>query len=171
MWLFYLSLNFNSTFMIFTTWKHLNVVLSLKLNSPFAIFAVRKRCRTYIFFEKYKQSQLNNVPITRISLERRWSSRTFRYGYLVTTSPQSLVLPSAASSLAGWITDFGSPQLPWCDGRCVQDPGTHSPRHADSRLLVTPTSCRRVAAYNPNWDRLIRIRSRSLLRCPLYRPL
>ena len=25
------------------------------------------------------------------SLERRWSSRTFRYGYLVTTSPQSLV--------------------------------------------------------------------------------
>ena len=27
------------------------------------------------------------------SLERRWSSRTFRYGYLVTTSPQSLVLP------------------------------------------------------------------------------
>ena len=33
------------------------------------------------------------------SLERRWSSRTFRYGYLVTTSPQSPVLPSAASSL------------------------------------------------------------------------
>ena len=27
------------------------------------------------------------------SLERRWSSRTFRYGYLVTTSPQSLSLP------------------------------------------------------------------------------
>ena len=41
---------------------------------------------------------------------------------------------------------------PWCDGRCVQDPGTHSPRHSDPRLLATPTSCRRVAAYNPNWD-------------------
>ena len=27
------------------------------------------------------------------SLERRWSSRTFRYGYLVTTSPQSRILP------------------------------------------------------------------------------
>ena len=27
------------------------------------------------------------------SIERRWSSRTFRYGYLVTTSPQSLVSP------------------------------------------------------------------------------
>ena len=32
-------------------------------------------------------------------LERRWSSRTFRYGYLVTTSPQLPVLPSAAPSL------------------------------------------------------------------------
>ena len=28
-----------------------------------------------------------------ISPERRWSSRTFRYGYLVTTSPQSRTLP------------------------------------------------------------------------------
>ena len=26
-------------------------------------------------------------------------------------------------------------QLPWCDGRCVQDPGTYSPRRADPRLL------------------------------------
>jgi len=32
------------------------------------------------------------------SLERRWSSRTFRYGYLVTTSPQSPTPPSAAPS-------------------------------------------------------------------------
>jgi hypothetical protein len=28
-----------------------------------------------------------------LSLERRWSSRTFPYGYLVTTSPQSLTTP------------------------------------------------------------------------------
>ena len=33
-----------------------------------------------------------------ISLERRWSSRTFRYGYLVTTSPQLSGLPSTAPS-------------------------------------------------------------------------
>ena len=33
------------------------------------------------------------------SLERRWSSRTFRYGYLVTTSPQLLTLPSTAASI------------------------------------------------------------------------
>jgi len=39
--------------------------------------------------------------IVRCSLERRWSSRTFRYGYLVTTSSQSPVPPSTAPSLAG----------------------------------------------------------------------
>ena len=36
-----------------------------------------------------------------VSLERRWSSRTFRYGYLVTTSPQLPDPPSAAPSFAG----------------------------------------------------------------------
>ena len=58
-------------------------------------------------WEKYslKTKQCSNVLDTcrylgnACSLERRWSSRTFRYGYLVTTSPQSPVLPSAASSL------------------------------------------------------------------------
>ena len=50
----------------------------------------------------------------------------------------------------GWVTDFGHFQLPWCDGRCVQDPGTYSPRHSDSRLLAIPASCSRVADYNPN---------------------
>ena len=42
---------------------------------------------------------------------------------------------------------------------------------ADARLLATPTSCRRVAAYNPNWDRLWGISSTSRLGNPLYRPL
>jgi len=35
------------------------------------------------------------------SPERRWSSRRFPYGYLVTTSPQSPDIPWAAASLAG----------------------------------------------------------------------
>ncbi len=52
--------------------------------------------------------------------------------------------------LKGYPTDFGCYQLSWCDGRCVQGPGTYSPRHADPRLLAIPASCRRVAAYNPN---------------------
>ena len=53
-----------------------------------------------------------------------------------------------------WADDFGCNRLGWCDGRCVQGPGTYSPRRADPRLLATPTSWRRVAASNPNWDRL-----------------
>ena len=73
--------------------------------------------------------------------------------------------------LKGYLTDFGCCQLPWCDGRCVQGPGTNSPQHADLRLLAIPASCRRVAACNPNCDRLIRIGSTSRLRFPLYRPL
>ena len=59
--------------------------------------------------------------------------------------------PAFGSSLQiGWVTDFGRYRLPWCDGRCVQDPGTYSPRHSDSRLLAIPASCSRVADYNPN---------------------
>ena len=39
------------------------------------------------------------TTFTFSSLERRWSSRTFRYGYLVTTSLQSSAPPSTAGSL------------------------------------------------------------------------
>ena len=41
-------------------------------------------------------------------------------------------------------------RLPWCDGRCVQDPGTYSTQRADLRLLAIPTSRSRVADYDPN---------------------
>ena len=74
-------------------------------------------------------------------------------------------------ALKGSLTGFGYCQLPWCDGRCVQDPGTHSPRHSDPRLLATPTSCTRVAECNPNWDRLFEFRMTSLSSCPVYLPL
>ena len=56
--------------------------------------------------------------------------------------------------LKGWTSHFWSNPLPWCDGRCVQGPGTYSPRHSDPRLLAIPTSCSRVADCNPDWDRL-----------------
>ena len=42
---------------------------------------------------------------------------------------------------------------------------------ADPRLLAIPTSCRRVAACNPNWGRLSGVRFVSRLCFPLYRPL
>ena len=76
-----------------------------------------------------------------------------------------------ASLQKGWAGDFGCRRLGWCDGRCVQGPGTHSPRHADPRLLATPTSRGRVAAPGPNWGRLSGIRSPSRGGIPLYRPL
>ena len=50
----------------------------------------------------------------------------------------------------GWATGFGCYQLSWCDGRCVQGPGTYSPQRADLRLLATPTSRSRVADCDPN---------------------
>jgi len=42
---------------------------------------------------------------------------------------------------------------------------------ADSRLLATPPSWRRVSASNPNRDRLFGIRSPSRVCSPLYRPM
>ena len=100
----------------------------------------------------YFWKNISSKPFS-FSLERRWSSRTFRYGYLVTTSPQSLILPSTAAPFNCWLTGFGYPQLSWCDGRCVQGPGTYSRQYADLPLLAIPASWRRISAFNPNWDR------------------
>ena len=75
------------------------------------------------------------------------------------------------SSLLSWVTDFGCSKLPWCDGRCVQGPGTYSPQHADLRLLAIPASCRRVAACNPNWDVIFGVCLPSRARFPLFTPL
>ena len=43
--------------------------------------------------------------------------------------------------------------------------------NADLRLLAIPTSRRRVAAYDPDYDRLSGIGSTSRLRIPLSPPL
>ena len=72
----------------------------------------------------------------------------------------------AVSMIVFWLS-----QLPWCDGRCVQGPGTYSPRRSDPRLLAIPTSWSRVADSNPNWEWLFEIRSPSRVRFPLYHPL
>ncbi len=48
------------------------------------------------------------------------------------------------------MNDFGYFHLSWLDGRCVQGPGTYSPRHADPRLLAIPHSWSRIADSNPN---------------------
>ena len=79
--------------------------------------------------------------------------------------------PVTAPAFDRFDPGFGRERLPWCDGRCVQGPGTYSPQYADLRLLAIPTSCRRVAACNPNWGMLSGVRSGSLLRFPLSIPL
>ena len=50
----------------------------------------------------------------------------------------------------GRARGFGRAPLGWCDGRCVQGPGTYSPRRADARLLAIPTSRRRVSDSDPD---------------------
>ena len=86
-------------------------------------------------------------------------------------TPLTLHTFDASVPRGGSAGGFGCRRLGWCDGRCVQGPGTHSPRRADPRLLATPASCRRVAACSPNWGRLSGIRSPSRGGNPLCRPL
>ena len=63
-------------------------------------------------FDSFDNSTINNNPYF-FPLERRWSSRTFRYGYLVTTSPQLSVPPSAAPSLrlGHWLRALPTPMV------------------------------------------------------------
>src|SRR6201987_426309 len=83
-------------------------------------------------------------------LERRCSSRPFRYGYLVTTSSQSPIPPSTAPSqrvrpLASGVTDFHD-----VTGGVYKARERIHRSVADLRLLATPTSRGRVAAPDPN---------------------
>ena len=94
-----------------------------------------------------RRQNKNNI----FSLERRRSSRTFRYGYLVTTSSQSPIPPST--------TPPAKAVRPWASGvtnfRDVTG-GVYKARErihrsvADLRLLATPPSWGRVADPNPN---------------------
>ena len=80
---------------------------------------------------------------------RRWSSRTFQYGYLVTTSLQSLAPPSASPSEVG-VTTSGMASSHSVTGGVYKARERIHRSMADLRLLAIPPSCRRVAACNPN---------------------
>jgi len=47
-----------------------------------------------------------------------------------------------------YFSHFLFDRLPARDGRCVQNPDTHSPQRADLRLLTIPSSCSRVPENN-----------------------
>ena len=49
-------------------------------------------------------------------------------------------LAFGAVLLAVGHSDFERSPLSWLDGRCVQGPGTYSPRRSDPRLLAIPPS-------------------------------
>ena len=71
----------------------------------------RKFQTSYSFY--FGLSKPNSWLTPIVSIERRWSSRTFRYGYLVTTSPQSPASPSAAPPLrlGHWLRVLLTPMV------------------------------------------------------------
>src|SRR3954447_937364 len=108
-------------------------------------------------------------PPSEGSLKRRLSSRSFRYGYLVTTSPQSRVPPSTAPSQRVRTPASGVTRFRGVTGGVYKARERIHRGVADPRLLATPPSWRRISASNPNRDRLFGIRSTSRYRHPLYR--
>src|ERR1700683_3160501 len=67
------------------------------------------------------------------------------YDFTPVTNPSFADAPLTVKLIVFWLS-----QLPWCDGRCVQGPGTYSPRRSDPRLLAIPPSWSRIADSNPN---------------------
>ena len=89
-------------------------------SSSYPVFETVKSAASFVFcflclclFCRSLITKQWNPFFTCSSLERRWSSRTFRYGYLVTTSPQLSNLPSAAPSLrlGHWLRAFPTPMV------------------------------------------------------------
>ena len=142
-------------------------------------------CITYIYFKypvfneqkclRVNLSKLNKVK-TNCVVSVIFLRKEVIQPHLPIRLPCYDFTPIIYPTLGGWLqkgylTDFGCYKLSWCDGRCVQGPGTYSPRRADPRLLAIPASCRRVAACNPNWGRVFGVSSPSRDRDPLSRPL
>ena len=98
----------SSIFSFYFCFSFLSLLLLLFLFS-FSTFTFVSIFFLYFYFCSFSSSfspllslptiaQQQTNPYFFLFLERRWSSRTFRYGYLVTTSPQLSDLPSAAPS-------------------------------------------------------------------------
>src|SRR5664280_313607 len=100
------------------------------------------------------------IGILHESQRKRWPIWLLRKEVIQPQVPLRLpcydFTPVANPTVVGYVplpgsrTYLRSNQFPWCDGRCVQGPGTYSPWHADPRLLAIPPSCTRVAECNLN---------------------
>ena len=96
-------------------------------------------------------TRITSRPQSRVGLLRKEVIQPLVLERLPCYDFTPIITPTLGHALLkGWTMDFGCSRLSWCDGRCVQDPGTYSPRHADPRLLAIPPSCRRVSACNLN---------------------
>ena len=96
-------------------------------------------------------TRITSRPQSRVGLLRKEVIQPLVLERLPCYDFTPIITPTLGHALLkGWTMDFGCSRLSWCDGRCVQDPGTYSPRHADPRLLAIPPSCSRVSDCNPN---------------------
>ena len=148
------------------------------LRCPFGSLKIEQHCETFLSSCSLSRSVLNylryDMPVTACPcLHRKEVIQPHLPIRLPCYDLTPIIEPTFDSCLRllGQLTGFGCSQLSWFDGRCVQSPGTYSPRYADPRLLAIPTSCRRVAACNPNWDDFYGFRSTSRSRFPLFSPL
>jgi hypothetical protein len=103
-------------------------------------------------FDRIVRAYMTNLGLPR---ERRFLRKEVIQPQVPLRLPCYDFTPVTNPTFAGGLlavspTVFWLSQLPWCDGRCVQGPGTYSPRRADPRLLAIPTSWSRVADSNPN---------------------
>ena len=133
--------------------------------------------------ERLILSKLNSTSIANVRPDLQWNffhrcllRKEVIQPHLPIRLPCYDFTPIIGPTLDGWLligylTGFGCYQLSWCDGRCVQGPGTYSPRYADPRLLAIPTSRRRVAACDLNWGRVFEVCSRSPFRFSLLTPI
>ena len=73
---------------------------------------------------------LSSLPYTAVNRTETFSRKEVFQPHLPVRLPCYDLAPVTSFTLGRslTVTDFGYPRLPWLDGRCVQGPGTYSPR-------------------------------------------
>ena len=66
------------------------------------------------------------------------------------------------------VTDFRYPRLPWLDGRCVQGPGTYSPRHGGCAITSESSFMESSCRLQSELRRVLGVCSASPPGLPLY---
>ena len=73
---------------------------------------------------------LSSLPYTAVNRTETFSRKEVFQPHLPVRLPCYDLAPVTSFTLGRslTVTDFRYPRLPWLDGRCVQGPGTYSPR-------------------------------------------